>query len=306
MSPVSDVHRDAAARKAKLWAIAESWWRLAAFAVLTLVLWWLCANLLHGWSWTSHPVVLSAVSLLPAVLPMTLVFLAVAERERLPFLGLEISRRALAATGAGLLGGASLALGIVGTQYAAGLLVLSSNPPALATGQEAAQAVWEPSAGMLVLVLTLGAAGEELLFRGYGLQQLMRATNVWIGIAGASVLFGVLHLGNPDSSPVGVLNTTLFGLLFGLLLVRSRSLWPSFGVHLGWNITLVAVGTNLSGIRIKVSAVSLVPAGPVLWSGGAYGPEAGLMASIIIVLALAALWRWRPPPDGAPRLWEQP
>ena len=68
---------------------------------------------------------------------MTLVFLAVAERESLPFLGMEISRRALAATGAGLLGGAGLALGIVGTQYAAGLLVLSSNPPALATGEAA-------------------------------------------------------------------------------------------------------------------------------------------------------------------------
>lgn len=140
-------------------------------------------------------------------------------------------------------------------------------------------------------LLLCGAAGEEILFRGFMLQYLMRGYGNWAGILGVGVLFGALHSSNPSASPLSLINTAGFGMLFGAALLRSKDLWLPIGMHFGWNATLPFLGVPLSGLTIKVTEYRLVWTSGTLWSGGNYGPEASLLASGVLVILAVVLWR---------------
>jgi len=119
---------------------------------------------------------------------------------------------------------------------------------------------------------------EELLSRGYHLQTIASGINLFWGVVISSIIFGILHIGNPNSVPL----PTILGIFFaGLFLaygyIRTKQLWLSIGLHIGWNFFEgVVFGFPVSGLdiypltRIKVT-------GPEMWTGGAFGPEAGLI-----------------------------
>jgi hypothetical protein len=114
----------------------------------------------------------------------------------------------------------------------------------------------------------------------------------------------VLHAGNPSSDWVAVVNTSLFGLLFGFAVVRYRSLWPSIGIHLGWNLSLAILGSNISGLRMGLTALRATPVGAVLWTGGDYGPEASLVATIAVLGAAVVVWKAPVSADDSPLIWD--
>ena len=146
----------------------------------------------------------------------------------------------------------NLALGLAGG-IAAALLV---TVPALALG--AARLV--PVAGeswsgalVMAILLGLGAAGEELFFRGYGFQAVVARAGGWATVLPAGVIFGLMHAGNPHASWFSVVNTAGFGILFGYAYLRSHDLWLPFGLHFGWNLALPLLGVNISGITINMT-----------------------------------------------------
>jgi membrane protease YdiL (CAAX protease family) len=141
------------------------------------------------------------------------------------------------------------------------------------------------------LLLLCGAAGEEIAFRGFALQYLMRGFGDWAAICGMGALFGALHALNPGASTLGVLNTAGFGVLFGFALLRTHELWLPIGMHFGWNATLPFLGVELSGLTIRVTRYRLIWTTGDLWSGGAYGPEASLLASGVLVILFVVVWR---------------
>ena len=151
----------------------------------------------------------------------------------------------------------------------------------------------------ITLVLILGAAGEEILFRGYGFQVLLRSTGPFTTILPVGVLFGALHMSNPHASNLGLVNTAGFGILFGYAFLRSRDLWLPFGLHFGWNFTLPFFGTNLSGVKMVVTGYELQWKAGVLWSGGEYGPEASILTSGVLFALFVLLWKApiRPQPN---------
>ncbi len=272
-----------------------------AFGVLTVVLWWLCAWLIHDQPWVENELVVTVLSLTPAVWAATAFFLLVGRRYSWEDLGLAVSLHGLRELAGGVLGGAAIALSVVGTLWSLGWIV--AIPPEM-TPAGPARETWEPAWSYAVVILFLGAAAEELLFRGFALQQLIRASNVWVAVMGTSILFGLLHAGNPGASNIGLVNTALFGCLFGFLLVRTRSLAIPIGVHFGWNFTLVAIGVNVSGIRIKLTDMTLGASGPALWSGGSYGPEASLITSLAVPAVICAVLCLPPRANSGPRLWD--
>jgi len=162
-----------------------------------------------------------------------------------------------------------------------------------------------PAAPLVPLLLFCGAAGEEIAFRGFPLQYLMRGYGAWPGILGIGVLFGLVHLGNPGVTPLAALNTAGFGILFGAALLRTRSLWLPIGMHFGWNVTLPFLGVPLSGLTIKVTGHRLIWNAGELWSGGSYGPEAGLPATAVLLVLLVLVWLL-PLPPGRASLLEAP
>jgi membrane protease YdiL (CAAX protease family) len=133
-------------------------------------------------------------------------------------------------------------------------------------------------------LLLCGSAGEEIAFRGFPLQFLMRGYGAWTGILGIGALFGLLHGFNPGATPLSIANTAGFGVLFGFALLRSHDLWLPIGLHFGWNATLPFLGVELSGFTIQVTRYQLVWKAGDLWSGGTYGPEASLLATALLVV----------------------
>jgi membrane protease YdiL (CAAX protease family) len=138
----------------------------------------------------------------------------------------------------------------------------------------------------LVIFLIVGWQ-EELLSRGYHLQTLESGLNTFWAVLISSSVFGALHLSNPNASWISTLGILLAGLFLALPYILTRQLWLSIGLHIGWNFFEgVVFGFPVSGLetfRLLRHTVS----GPDLWTGGAFGPEAGLL--VIPALLLGSL-----------------
>ena len=130
------------------------------------------------------------------------------------------------------------------------------------------------------LLLLVGVLGEEMLFRGYAFQYLVREWNAPGTVLLSGVLFGLVHLSNDNVQPIGAANTALWGCLLGYAYTRTRSLWLPSGIHFGWNLALTLFTSNLSGLTIRATGWDLRWSAGELWSGGGYGLEGGLLATI--------------------------
>jgi membrane protease YdiL (CAAX protease family) len=138
----------------------------------------------------------------------------------------------------------------------------------------------------LVIFLIVGWQ-EELLSRGYHLQTLESGLNLFWAVLLSSSIFGALHIFNPGATWISTLGILLAGLFLALPFILTRQLWLSIGLHIGWNFFEgVVFGFPVSGLdtfRLLRQTVS----GPELWTGGAFGPEAGLI--IIPALLVGSL-----------------
>jgi membrane protease YdiL (CAAX protease family) len=143
----------------------------------------------------------------------------------------------------------------------------------------------------VTILLAAGVVGEELLFRGYGFQLLVAALGPWATVLPVGIVFALLHGANPNATPLAIANTAGFGILFGYAFLRSRDLWLPIGLHFGWNFTLPLFGVSLSGLKIKVTGYELSWNAGRLWSGGEYGPEASISASVVLVALLVFIWK---------------
>ena len=147
------------------------------------------------------------------------------------------------------------------------------------------------------IIFMLGAAAEEMLFRGYPLQTLMRSWPIWIALIPTSVPFALVHLENPNVVPgFTMANTVLAGAWLAVAYWRTRSLWFPLGIHWGWNWMQGAfLGSPVSGIT-KITPDPLMrfaDNGPAWVGGGAYGIEGGAACTLALLLSILFLWRTR-------------
>jgi membrane protease YdiL (CAAX protease family) len=173
----------------------------------------------------------------------------------------------------GLGGGSGAALLVI-----AGLLITGS-----------AQIVRAPNAkfdagsvAFVTVLLMAGAAGEELMFRGYGFQYLLPRIGEWATILPCGILFGVAHMGNKNVTLLAVVNTVAWGILLGYAFLRSHDLWLPMGIHFGWNWTLPMLGANLSGFSMQVTGIELKTDPAAAFSGGSYGPEGSILTTLVV------------------------
>jgi membrane protease YdiL (CAAX protease family) len=189
-------------------------------------------------------------------------------------------------------GGRNLLTGIVTGASGAVILILAPVLFGLAHFQKLPDADVPARAALFTIpLLFCGAAGEEIAFRGFPLQILMRGYGSSVSIIGMGILFGAMHRFNPGATTLSTINTAGFGILFGFALLRSHDLWLPMGLHFGWNATLPFLGVALSGFTIRVTGYQLVWKAGDLWSGGIYGPEASLPATLILMVLFAVLWK---------------
>lgn len=148
----------------------------------------------------------------------------------------------------------------------------------------------------LAAMLGLAAAFEELFFRGFAFQALVHNLGPVVALAIASVAFGLAHAFNPDATVLSTINTILAGLWLGIAYLKTRSLWLCTGLHWSWNFVMVFVfGLPVSGlITFMGSGILEVQSRHPVWiSGGDYGPEGGLAATVVLLLSTIAIWRSR-------------
>ena len=150
----------------------------------------------------------------------------------------------------------------------------------------------------------VAAAMEEALFRGYAFQALVQGIGAWPAAVLTSALFALGHAGNPNADLVGLANIFLAGVMLAACYLRTRSLWFATAVHLGWNWVMSALlDFPVSGLVRDTPLYSARETGADWWTGGPFGPEAGVAATAVI--ALGTLWLLRTRAVGeSPRMRE--
>jgi membrane protease YdiL (CAAX protease family) len=147
------------------------------------------------------------------------------------------------------------------------------------------------------VIFLVGAAAEEMLFRGYPLQTLMRSLPLWLAVLPVSIVFALVHFSNPNVvRGFTLINTTLAGVWLAVAYWKTRSLWFPLGLHWSWNwIAGALLGEPVSGIESITPEPLLraVDLGPAWLTGGEYGPEGGAACTVALVLATAFIARTR-------------
>ena len=153
-----------------------------------------------------------------------------------------------------------------------------------------------------LLLFIAVAIQEELLARGYQIRNLSEGLHfAWLNERGAilismilsSGMFSWLHVNNPNVTWTSVVTIGLAGVFLGLGYILSGRLGLSIGLHLTWNLFQGTVfNFPVSGNRFdQVSVIAIKQGGPAIWTGGAFGPEAGLLGVIAMVLgSLLIVW----------------
>jgi len=203
----------------------------------------------------------------------------------LVFVGKVIERRPLSAFGLGLRGvgsetakgfalGAAMMVAIIGFLALVGWYDITS----MSFSQPA---VWKAMVGGLGLFLAV-AIFEEVMFRGILFRIVEEGIGSWAALAVTAFLFGYMHLSNPNATLFGALGVALAGILYAAGYMLTRNLWLVIGLHWSWNFVQgVIFGVPVSGRSLDGGPISETIVGPQLWTGGAFGVEAGLVAYVV-------------------------
>ena len=219
--------------------------------------------------------------------------------DRRPLLdfGLHFSRSWWLDFAFGLILGAVLMAIIFGVELAAGWVTITGYWQVDTPGLP----FWATFSLILVQFICVGIY-EELWSRGYHLRNLAEGFNfggkmpraaLLIAYLISSSVFGLLHMGNPNASFISTFNIILAGLFLGLGFVLTGELAIPIGLHITWNFFQGAIfGFPVSGTPRTATLIGIQQGGPDLWTGGAFGPEAGLIGLLAIALGSLLIWLW--------------
>ena len=134
---------------------------------------------------------------------------------------------------------------------------------------------------------------EEVATRGWLLTRIAARTNLPLAIAISSSLFGFLHLGNSGVTFLSVLNIVLDGVLAGLLLVYTDSIWLVVAQHGTWNyVQGNLLGFQVSGTGADASIFSFtMGSGPDWLTGGEFGAEGSIITTLVLLLSVVIVYR---------------
>lgn len=116
------------------------------------------------------------------------------------------------------------------------------------------------------------------------------STGFWNAAWVTSVMFGAGHTPNHGENWIGIFAAAAIGFVFCASVKLTGSAWWAIGCHASWDwAETYFYGTADSGLVAKGHLLSASPAGNLLWSGGAVGPEGSALVLAICVLLMALL-----------------
>jgi membrane protease YdiL (CAAX protease family) len=229
----------------------------------------------------SSLMLLSTAASAPSFLLATWIARRFLDKRSFVSLGLRLDRQAMVDLGAGLLiSGTQMALVFL-AELALGWIRLEGSSMQDGAVIKAIGGL----AGWLMAYIVVGLY-EEITFRGYYLQNLSTGISPAWGILVSSAVFGLFHMWNPGAGLMSTFGIILAGLYLAMACARSRRLWLPIGLHIGWNYFQGPVfGFPVSGTS-SFRLLRQTPTGPVPFTGGSFGPEAGLIVVPAILLGM--------------------
>ena len=154
----------------------------------------------------------------------------------------------------------------------------------------------------------MAAITEEILFRGLLFRLSSKLVGTWGALIITSALFGLAHKANPGATIGSSVAIALeAGVLLGAAYAATQRLWLPIGLHIGWNFTEGPLfGMTLSGNKMTEGVLRGSLSGPGIMTGGAFGPEASIVAVMVcLVAALYFLWRIVKLHRAEPAMWDK-
>ena len=157
---------------------------------------------------------------------------------------------------------------------------------------------------LLVFFIQMASVGfyEEVMARGYLLPNITEGFTMGsitpqksavIAIVISSAIFGLGHAGNPNASTTAVVNIVLAGVMLAVPFIITGRLALSIGIHFSWNFFQGGIfGFRVSGMEVRNSLIQIQQGGPDWWTGGSFGPEAGVIGilGILLITGLTLLY----------------
>jgi uncharacterized protein len=137
-----------------------------------------------------------------------------------------------------------------------------------------------------LMAAVMAGVTEELLVRAVAFRILEGWLGSWLALSISAMLFGLLHLGNPEATALSSVAIALeAGVMLAAAYMVTRRIWLAVGIHAAWNFTQGGIfGAPTSGVA-SAGYLEGELHGSTLLSGGAFGPEASIVA-VAICLAL--------------------
>ncbi|MBO4141551.1 CPBP family intramembrane metalloprotease [Micromonospora tulbaghiae] len=142
-------------------------------------------------------------------------------------------------------------------------------------------------------LMAAAAVTEELMFRGLLFRLVEERLGTWLSLLLTGVLFGLMHLLNPDASLWGATAIAIeAGFMLAAAYAATRNLWVPIGLHFGWNFAAGGVfGVVVSGNGESAGLLDATTSGSTLLSGGDFGPE-GSLYTVAAGAALTVVFLW--------------
>ncbi len=155
---------------------------------------------------------------------------------------------------------------------------------------------WTPRAFLLLAMqlgtLAAGALAGEMVFRGYPFQKLIEAFGSFTATVLACLFFGLLRMASPDAGTAGIWVSGIAALLLSLAYLRTRALWLPWGIHFAWLASMgMLFGLPIAGNTDGAIVVQTTTYGSRWMTGGDYGPEAGWLAFLALLVGVYVLLR---------------
>jgi len=137
-----------------------------------------------------------------------------------------------------------------------------------------------------LILFTIVSLNEEIMVRGYMLNNCMASMNKYTALIFTSLCFMIMHIVNANISILGMINLFLAGLVLGIYYIHKSNLWFSIGLHLTWNFFQGPVfGFEVSGFNTK-SIITQEVQGSSIITGGQFGFEGSIIATILLLLMI--------------------
>ena len=135
-------------------------------------------------------------------------------------------------------------------------------------------------------LFTIVSLNEEIAIRGYILHNLSSSFNKYVALIISSLVFMIMHLGNPNIGILPLVNLFLAGIFLGIYTIHKNNLWFPIGAHLTWNYLQGPIfGFEVSGNKIN-SLFEQKPNGHELLTGGKFGFEGSIILTLFLMISI--------------------